>query len=88
MPDIQRALYPDEDHMKAFFDDYVVFNLPKDIVGGDFHWFKSFGDKAIAIAADCTGHGVPGGFITVLGNLFMNRQLEIIQNPQMRFCQI
>ena len=68
---IQRALYPDEDHMKAFFDDYVVFNLPKDIVGGDFHWFKSFGDKAIAIAADCTGHGVPGGFITVLGNLFI-----------------
>ena len=68
---IQRALYPDEDHMKVFFDDYVVFNLPKDIVGGDFHWFKSFGDKAIAIAADCTGHGVPGGFITVLGNLFI-----------------
>ena len=68
---IQRALYPDEDHMKSFFDDYVVFNLPKDIVGGDFHWFKSYGDKAIAIAADCTGHGVPGGFITVLGNLFI-----------------
>ena len=68
---IQRALYPDEDHMKAFFEDYVVFNLPKDIVGGDFHWFKSYGDKAIAIAADCTGHGVPGGFITVLGNLFI-----------------
>ena len=68
---IQRALYPDEDHMKAFFEDYVVFNLPKDIVGGDFHWFKSFGDKAIVIAADCTGHGVPGGFITVLGNLFI-----------------
>ena len=68
---IQRALYPDEDHMQAFFEDYVVFNLPKDIVGGDFHWFKSFGDKAIVIAADCTGHGVPGGFITVLGNLFI-----------------
>jgi len=68
---IQRALYPDEDHMKDFFEDYVIFNLPKDIVGGDFHWFKSFGDKAIAIAADCTGHGVPGGFITVLGNLFI-----------------
>ena len=68
---IQRVLYPDEDHMQAFFEDYVVFNLPKDIVGGDFHWFKSFGDKAIVIAADCTGHGVPGGFITVLGNLFI-----------------
>ena len=68
---IQRALYPDEDLIKDFFKDYVIFNFPKDIVGGDFHWFKSFGDKAIAIAADCTGHGVPGGFITVLGNLFI-----------------
>ncbi len=68
---IQRALYPDEDLIKDFFKDYVIFNFPKDIVGGDFHWFKSFGDKAIAVAADCTGHGVPGGFITVLGNLFI-----------------
>ena len=68
---IQRALYPDEDLIKDYFKDYVIFNFPKDIVGGDFHWFKSFGDKAVAIAADCTGHGVPGGFITVLGNLFI-----------------
>ena len=57
--------------MNPYFHDFLVFNLPKDIVGGDFHWFKSFENKAIAIAADCTGHGVPGGFITVLGNLFI-----------------
>ena len=68
---IQRSLYPDEVEMNSYFHDFLVFNLPKDIVGGDFHWFKSFGNKAIAIAADCTGHGVPGGFITVLGNLFI-----------------
>ena len=48
---IQRALYPDEDLIKDYFKDYVIFNFPKDIVGGDFHWFKSFGDKAVAIAA-------------------------------------
>ena len=68
---IQRSLYPDEGEMNSYFHDFLVFNLPKDIVGGDFHWFKSFENKAIAIAADCTGHGVPGGFITVLGNLFI-----------------
>ena len=68
---IQRALHPDEDEMGSFFNNYVVVNIPKDIVGGDFHWFKSFGDVAIAIAADCTGHGVPGGFLTVLGNLII-----------------
>ena len=68
---IQRALHPDEDEMGSFFNNHVVVNIPKDIVGGDFHWFKSFGDVAIAIAADCTGHGVPGGFLTVLGNLII-----------------
>ena len=68
---IQRALHPDEDEMGSFFNNHIVINIPKDIVGGDFHWFKSFGDIAIAIAADCTGHGVPGGFLTVLGNLII-----------------
>ena len=85
---IQRALYPDEDLIKDFFKDYVIFNFPKDIVGGDFHWFKSFGDKAIAVAADCTGHGVPGGFITVLGNLFIESQLGISRYLQIKFYLI
>ena len=68
---IQRALQPDEDEIASFFGNHAIFNLPKDIVGGDFYWFKTFGDLAIAIAADCTGHGVPGGFLTVLGNLII-----------------
>ena len=70
MQDIFNVLYPDEGEI-IHISMILVFNLPKDIVGGDFHWFKSFENKAIAIAADCTGHGVPGGFITVLGNLFI-----------------
>ena len=68
---IQRALHPNEDEIASFFGSHAIFNLPKDIVGGDFYWFKTFGDIAIAIAADCTGHGVPGGFLTVLGNLII-----------------
>lgn len=68
---IQRALQPDEDEIASFFGNHAIYNLPKDIVGGDFYWFKTFGDLAIAIAADCTGHGVPGGFLTVLGNLII-----------------
>ena len=68
---IQKALHPNEDEIASFFGSHAIFNLPKDIVGGDFYWFKTFGDIAIAIAADCTGHGVPGGFLTVLGNLII-----------------
>ena len=67
---------PDNNDLSDFFDQHVVFNLPKDIVGGDFHWFKSFGDQAIIIAADCTGCGVPGGFITMLGNLLIENSIS------------
>lgn len=79
---IQRSLHPEEEKLTSFFDGYFVFNLPKDIVGGDFHWFKSNGDKAIVIAADCTGHGVPGGFITMLGSLLISNTIDKqLKNP-------
>lgn len=73
---IQNSLLPENEELDKFFNKHVVFNLPKDIVGGDFYWFKSFGDQAIIIAADCTGHGVPGGFITMLGNLFIETSIS------------
>ena len=73
---IQNSLLPENEELNKFFNKHVVFNLPKDIVGGDFYWFKSFGDQAIIIAADCTGHGVPGGFITMLGNLFIENSVS------------
>jgi len=72
---IQRSLLPDLNQLNEFFNDNFVFNWPKDIVGGDFYWFKSFKDKAIIVAADCTGHGVPGGFITVLGSMLINNSV-------------
>ena len=57
--------------------------MPKDIVGGDFYWFKTFGEKAILIAADCTGHGVPGGFITMLGSLLIESSTgDTIKSPE------
>ena len=68
---IQKSMLPDKEELKGFFTNHFIFNQPKDIVGGDFYWFKSFDDIAIIVAADCTGHGVPGGFITMLGNLLI-----------------
>ena len=77
---IQKALLPEEKKIKEFFNEGFVFNQPKDIVSGDFHWFKSYGNIAIIVAGDCTGHGVPGGFITMLGSLLISKAVK--ENPK------
>ena len=79
---IQKSMLPDKEELKGFFANHFIFNQPKDIVGGDFYWFKSFDDIAIIVAADCTGHGVPGGFITMLGNLLIENSIGFkAKNP-------
>ena len=80
---IQRSLLPDVKKMENYFGENLIYSMPKDIVGGDFYWFKTFGEKAILIAADCTGHGVPGGFITMLGSLLIETSTgENIKSPE------
>lgn len=74
---IQRALLEGEDAIVSYFDDAFVFLKPKDIVSGDFYWFSQTYKNnkphdVILIAADCTGHGVPGAFMTVMGNALLN----------------
>lgn len=74
---IQRAMLPVDDHFKTYFSDYFVIFKPKDIVSGDFYWIGE-GDKHVFFAvADCTGHGVPGAFMSTLGISALN---EIITN--------
>jgi serine phosphatase RsbU (regulator of sigma subunit) len=69
---IQRAIIGSkEDILKRFIDGFIIFK-PKDIVSGDFYWFAEIGNEKIIVAADCTGHGVPGAFMTILGNNFLN----------------
>ena len=60
--------------------DYFVFFKPKDIVIGDFYWFKKIDNYSIIVAADCTGHGVPGAFMSLLGISLLNE----ITNSQYR----
>ena len=80
---IQRSLLPDIKKMENYFGDNFVFSIPKDIVGGDFYWFKTFEEKSILIAADCTGHGVPGGFITMLGSLLIESSTgDTLKSPE------
>ena len=79
---IQQSMLPEQNELDLFFKQHFIFNQPKDIVGGDFYWFKSFGNIAIIVVADCTGHGVPGGFITMLGNLLIENSVgNQVKNP-------
>ncbi len=70
---IQYSILPKVELMDAFFTDHFIYYKPKDIVGGDFYWFRSFDDLAVIAAVDCTGHGVPGGFMTMMGSLLLDK---------------
>ena len=70
---IQKAVLPEEAILKKAFSDYFVILRPKDIVSGDFYWMTLKNDNLIFAAADCTGHGVPGAFMSMLGVSFLNK---------------
>jgi serine phosphatase RsbU (regulator of sigma subunit) len=55
-----------------YFSDYFILYKPKDIVSGDFYWFNEVNGQLIIAAADCTGHGVPGGFMSMIGTDKLN----------------
>ena len=64
----QDALMPSLEILQNVFDDIFVLNKPKNVVSGDFYWFKQIDEDMIVFALmDCTGHGVPGAFMTLLG---------------------
>jgi len=69
---IQQALLPSSDMINSYFKDYFVFFKSKEQVSGDFYYFNQIGKEIIFTAADCTGHGVSGGFLTMLGITHLN----------------
>jgi len=64
---IQIALLPSSDSFRAILPDSFVLFKPKDIVSGDFYWINQHGNKIYVAAVDCTGHGVPGAFVSIIG---------------------
>ncbi len=70
---IQGAILTPNEQIDQIFDDYFILFLPRDIVSGDFYWVSKVGNKKICVVADCTGHGVPGGFMSMLGMSFINQ---------------
>lgn len=82
---IQDALYPIESP-NVFFPGAFTFVQPKDTIGGDFYWVIEIGHYKVAAVVDCTGHGVPGGFMSILGITFMND--IIIRNNVLDAAQV
>src|SRR6185369_6940956 len=70
---IQESILPADEMIHNVFGDSFIFYKPKDIVCGDFYWFAQRGDEALIAAVDCTGHGVPGALMTVIGNSLLNQ---------------
>jgi len=76
---IQQAVLGHPEIINNLFKNAFVFFKPHSIVSGDFYWFRQAGYFKIIVAADCTGHGVPGAFMTVLGHNFLE---EIVDNQK------
>lgn len=69
---IQYAAMRPEEHLYQLYDQAFILYQPKDIVSGDFYWYIKKGKHLIVAAADCTGHGVPGAFMSMLGIAYLN----------------
>jgi sigma-B regulation protein RsbU (phosphoserine phosphatase) len=74
---IQQAILPHKKDVRMVFKESFVLFKPRDIVGGDFFWVLESGSRLMIAAIDCTGHGVPGAFISILGYQLM-REIIVI----------
>ena len=80
---IQSGMLPGRDEIEAIVPNSFIFFKPRDIVSGDFYWCKRIGDVRIFAVIDCTGHGVPGAFMSIIGNDLLNQvaTMENVSNP-------
>jgi PAS domain S-box-containing protein len=75
---IQDAILPESDYVMNLLKNYFLIFRPKDIVSGDFYWINKVGNKLIIAQVDCTGHGVPGALMSMIGNTLLN-EIIILQ---------
>ena len=69
---IQDAMLPSTETLNRLLPEHFIFFRPKDVVSGDFYWCKEVHGKVFVAAVDCTGHGVPGAFMSLIGNYLLN----------------
>jgi CheY-like chemotaxis protein len=85
---IQTALLPPAGFLRRSLPEHFILFKPRDIVSGDFYWLMNKDSKIIIAAADCTGHGVPGAFMSMLGTAFLNEIVnKIVENKHVYSLQ-
>ena len=77
---IQTAILPDKNVLNNYFKDSFVFYQARDLVSGDFPWYKKVGDYVFTAAVDCTGHGVPGALLSFIGYFLLNDIVKFNSN--------
>ena len=78
---LQQAILPSTELINASFPDSFVLFKPKSIVSGDFYWFKQVNNKYMFSVVDCTGHGVPGAFMSLVGYNAINQAIKNTNKP-------
>ncbi len=80
---IQSSVLPKADQLDSTLGEHFILYKPKDIVSGDFYWTSKIENKTVVAAVDCTGHGVPGAFMSMLGMTLLNEIInkEYITHP-------
>ncbi|MCG3165839.1 MAG: hypothetical protein POELPBGB_01614 [Bacteroidia bacterium] len=73
---LQEAILPPQQVFKKYLKDTFILYMPKDIVSGDFYWIEKRGDNVMLSVADCTGHGVPGAFMSIIGHNGLNQAVN------------
>lgn len=74
---IQNAILPYSQKLQALLPEHFIIYYPKDIVSGDFYWINQIENKIILIVADCTGHGVPGALMTMIGSTLLDKVVRL-----------
>ncbi|MGE0635283.1 MAG: two-component regulator propeller domain-containing protein [Bacteroidia bacterium] len=73
---LQEAVLPPQQVFKKYLKDTFILYMPKDIVSGDFYWVEKRGDNVLLSVVDCTGHGVPGAFMSIIGHNGLNQAVN------------
>lgn len=74
---LQRAVIPSYEEVEKKFPDSWVYHKAKDVVSGDFYWIADLGEAKIVVAADCTGHGVPGALMSMIGVSLLDKLVQL-----------
>ena len=77
---IQETILPSDSEMSDALKDYFLISKPRDIVGGDFYWMKTYKDHFLLVVGDCTGHGVPGALMTTSVISMLNHIVDELNN--------